>query len=93
MNGKGDKYRVKWSKDYEENYNKIFKETDMQINRKYIKEVFKQNGVQLSKESMEDIVRHLRMTVSRMGLRCKEGNVKRLTPEIFWIAIGKPGNI
>ena len=26
MNGKGDKYRVKWSKKYEENYNKIFGE-------------------------------------------------------------------
>ena len=26
MNGKGDKYRVKWSKDYESNYNKIFGE-------------------------------------------------------------------
>ena len=23
-NGKGDKQRVKWSKDYEENFNKIF---------------------------------------------------------------------
>ena len=61
----------------------------MNINKQYIKQVFKQNGVQLSKESMEDIVRHLRMTVSRMGLRCKEGNVKRLTPDIFWIALGK----
>ena len=26
MNGKGDKQRVKWSKEFEENYNKIFKE-------------------------------------------------------------------
>ena len=25
MNGKGDKYRVKWSKEYEFNFNKIFK--------------------------------------------------------------------
>ena len=24
MNGKGDKYRVKWSKDFEENYRRIF---------------------------------------------------------------------
>ena len=61
----------------------------MNINRQYIKQVFKQNGVQLSKESMEDVVRHLRITVSKMGLRCKEGNVKRLTPDIFWIAVGK----
>jgi len=25
MNGKGDKYRVQWSKEFEENYNNIFK--------------------------------------------------------------------
>ena len=25
MNGKGDKQRVKWSKEYERKYNKIFK--------------------------------------------------------------------
>ena len=25
MNGKGDKYRVRWSKEYEYNYNEIFK--------------------------------------------------------------------
>ena len=25
MNGKGDKYRIKWSKEYEKKYNKIFK--------------------------------------------------------------------
>jgi len=31
MNGKGDKYRVKWSKNYENNYNKIFKGKDMAL--------------------------------------------------------------
>ena len=31
MNGKGDKYRVKWSKDYESNYNKIFREKEMTL--------------------------------------------------------------
>ena len=31
MNGKGDKYRVEWSKDYEDNYNKIFKENEMAL--------------------------------------------------------------
>ena len=28
MNGKGDKYRVKWSKDFEINYNNIFNKGD-----------------------------------------------------------------
>ena len=31
MNGKGDKYRVKWSKNYENNFNKIFKENKMTL--------------------------------------------------------------
>lgn len=25
MNGKGDKFRVKWSREYEQNFNNIFK--------------------------------------------------------------------
>lgn len=61
----------------------------MNINKQYIKEVFKSNKVQLSPEALEDIVRDLRVTVSLMALRCKEGNVKRLTPELLWIALGK----
>ena len=28
MNGKGDKYRVNWSKDYEKNFNMIFKKEE-----------------------------------------------------------------
>ena len=28
MNGKGDKYRVKWSRKYAENFNKIFKKEE-----------------------------------------------------------------
>ena len=31
MNGKGDKYRVEWSKDYEGNYNKIFRRNTMKL--------------------------------------------------------------
>ena len=31
MNGKGDKQRVKWSKDYENNYNKAFRGKDMTL--------------------------------------------------------------
>jgi hypothetical protein len=30
MNGKGDKYRVRWSKEYEFNFNKIFKKDSEQ---------------------------------------------------------------
>ena len=33
MNGKGDKYRVKWSKDFEKNYNMIFKKGEKNAKR------------------------------------------------------------
>ena len=60
----------------------------MTINKAYIRQAFKSSSVQLSEESMEDIVRHLRIEVSRMALRCKENNIKRLTPSVFWLALG-----
>ena len=61
----------------------------MNINKQYIKQAFKTNGVQLSPDALDDIIRHLRVNVSMMAQRCKEGNVKRLTSDIFWIALGK----
>ena len=61
----------------------------MTINKAYIRQAFKSSSVQLSEESLEDIVRHLRVEVSKMAVRCKENNVKRLTPSVFWLALGQ----
>ena len=30
--------------------------------------------------------------IDKMARRCKEGNVKRLTPELFWVALGHLGS-
>jgi len=27
-----------------------------------------------------------------MARRCKDGNLKRLTPELFWVALGRLNN-
>ena len=34
MNGKGDKQRVRWSKEFEKRYNDIFKKKDIKKNDK-----------------------------------------------------------
>jgi|TARA_R110002012_G_scaffold300649_1_gene500542 hypothetical protein len=43
MNGKGDKYRVKWSKDFEVNYNNIFNKGDKNARKKDEKICKKEN--------------------------------------------------
>jgi len=63
----------------------------MTINKAYIRECFKISGVQLTTEALDDIIRELRMDVSRMAQRCKKGNVKRLTSDLMFIAKGNIG--
>ena len=54
-----------------------------------IKKAFAQHGVQLGNGAMDQILYELKCVVNRMAGRCKEGNLKRLTPELFYIAMGK----
>ena len=60
----------------------------MKIHRAYIRQCFKDGQVQLSREALDDIVRELRMQVGRMVTRCNKGNIKRLTPELFYLVLG-----
>jgi len=62
------------------------------MNKKYIKQAFSHDGVQLGKGAMELIEYELKLQVSRMARKCKDGNVKRLTPELFWVAMGRFNN-
>ena len=41
---------------------------------------------------MDMINREILESVRRMAKRCKEGNLKRLTPELFYVALGKFNN-
>tara|TARA_R100001082_G_scaffold106772_1_gene79953 strand:- start:650 stop:1090 length:441 start_codon:yes stop_codon:yes gene_type:complete len=65
------------------------KEKDAKMTKKEIKDIFKENDVQLGKGSVEFIDHEAKMLVKRMAIRCKQGNVKRLTPELMYIALGK----
>ena len=59
------------------------------MNKKYIKQAFSHEGIQLGKGAIYSIEYELKVQVSRMAKRCKDGNLKRLTPELFWVALGR----
>ena len=62
------------------------------MNKKYIKQAFSHEGIQLGKGAIDSIEYELKVQVSRMARRCKDGNLKRLTPELFWVALGRLNN-
>ena len=55
-----------------------------------IKQIFKNEKVQLGAGAIEVIEDELKRKVRTMATRCTLGNVKRLTPELIWIALEKP---
>jgi len=50
--------------------------------------IFRELKIQVSGDSYNLIEDHLKREVGRMALRCKNGNLKRLTPELFYVALG-----
>jgi hypothetical protein len=54
-----------------------------------IKKEFKNAGVQIGGGAMDSIDYELVCFVRRMANRCAEGNLKRLTPELMWCALGR----
>ena len=60
-----------------------------QVSRKYIKECFRKVKVQIPEDTIDAIVRELRIKVTNMAKKSKDGNVKRLTPDLMFIALGR----
>tara|TARA_R110000803_G_scaffold46664_2_gene97871 strand:+ start:1620 stop:1826 length:207 start_codon:yes stop_codon:yes gene_type:complete len=56
--------------------------------RSNIKKVFKKHNVQLGSCTMDMIEQEMMFLCQKMAKRCVVDNVKRLTPELFWIAMG-----
>ena len=65
------------------------KKGDDEMTKSEIRQIFKENNVQLGKGAVELIDHEAKMLVKRMAIRCKQGNVKRLTLELMYIALGK----
>ena len=59
------------------------------IQKTKVKKMFNDAGVQCSVATLNVLEDHLRREVNKMVARCIDGKVKRLTPGLFWIALGK----
>jgi len=53
-----------------------------------VKKIFHDNNVQLSVQALNMIKEDIDRGLRKMAERCKDGNVKRLTPETYHIALG-----
>lgn len=62
------------------------------IQKTKIKKLFNAQGIQCPVSTLNQIEEILIRQVNTMAKRCKEGNVKRLTPELMWIALGNLNN-
>ena len=68
--------------------------TQIQINmnrptQTNIRKIFGSKGIQLGAGALDMIERELVQLTKKMAKRCQEGNLKRLTPELFWVAMGR----
>ena len=60
----------------------------MVISRVKVKKMFNSNGVQISVMTLNLIDELIAKQIHKMVYRCKDGNIKRLTPDLFYIARG-----
>ena len=54
-----------------------------------VKKVFNDTGVQLPEETFMLIDDEVKRIITRWAKRTVDGNVKRLTPDLFWVALGR----
>jgi hypothetical protein len=57
-----------------------------------LKKEFNKRGLQITREAIDLLDDHISREVSKMANRVKEGNVKRLTADLIWVALGKFNN-
>ena len=50
--------------------------------------MFNERNIQISDDAVKMIADIAERDIARMVVRCIEGNVKRLTPDILYIALG-----
>ena len=62
------------------------------IQKTKLKSEFNKAGLQITREAVELLDDEINRTVKKMVNRVKEGNVKRLTANLIWVALGKLNN-
>ena len=54
-----------------------------------VKKIFNDAGVQLPEETFTVLNDEVKRIITRWAKRTVDGNVKRLTPDLFWVALGR----
>ena len=54
-----------------------------------VKKIFNDTGVQLPEETFIVLDDEIKRLVTRWARRSVDGNVKRLTPDLVWVALGR----
>ena len=54
-----------------------------------LKREFHRRGIQITAGAINILDDHIHRQIVNMAGRCKDGNVKRLTEELIWVAIGR----
>ena len=60
----------------------------MIIKASSVRKLFNERNVQISDDAIKTINEIMTRDLRKMVARCIEGNVKRLTPDIIYIALG-----
>jgi len=56
--------------------------------QKNLKSIFKDYGIQMSKDVIDLLNTDIHRQIVKMAIRCEKGNVKRITQETYYIALG-----
>ena len=54
-----------------------------------VKKIFNDAGVQLPEETFTVLNDEVKRIITRWANRTVDGNVKRLTPDLVWVALGR----
>ena len=54
-----------------------------------VKKIFNDAGVQLPEETFTVLNDEVKRIITRWAGRTVDGNVKRLTPDLVWVALGR----
>ena len=59
------------------------------IQKTKLKKAFNDGGLQISPDALEMLEDELRRTVAHWVYNAKTGNIKRLTLDLIWVALGR----
>jgi len=58
------------------------------LNKKKTKAIFHSHNIQVNTEALNLLDSKVKEMVNKWAKNCKNGNIKRLTPNLMWVAEG-----